>query len=290
MTGHEPARDHLRRRLLAEKAGSLIYVVGEPDTGKTTLTHQLGEALSERWRVARLDADPGQSTLGPPACVAAAWAGEDRPIALRFVGDVTPARHLLQTLTGVARLVDLFRGRGAEALVIDSSGYVANGAAREFQFQLVGLLQPDHIVALQRRGELEPLLKSFGHRRAMACHRLTAVPVAHRRSPEQRRRYRIERFADYFASATEQAVDLRVIGLHGMLPSSHAPDRWRNRLAAAIDEEGFVIVLGVVRRFVPREQITLLAPAFDRDSVVSVQMGSLTLPSASEGGSRHDER
>ncbi|MDH7500916.1 MAG: Clp1/GlmU family protein, partial [candidate division NC10 bacterium] len=55
----------------------LLMVVGKADVGKTTFARYLYERLSEHSRkVAYLDGDPGQSTLGPPCTLTLALARE----------------------------------------------------------------------------------------------------------------------------------------------------------------------------------------------------------------------
>lgn len=196
---------------------------------------------------------------------------------MRFVGDVKPTGHLLQMLTGTARLVERARDDGARGLVIDSSGFVSPSAARELQHQLIDLLRPNHLVALQRGGELDPLLRPFEPRPAIACHRLPAAPRAQRRSIEQRRRYRAERFAAYFGDAREQAIDIQSLGVHGRAPALDAPNAWRYRLVALLDAEGFVLALCVVRRLEPGGNLRLLTPPFERARMTSLHVGSLTL-------------
>lgn len=280
----EPAWRELRDRLLAAPTGPLVYIVGAPDTGKTTLTGWLGDELDRTWRVARIDADPGQSAVGPPACLAAAWADDDKPIALRFVGDVTPEGRLLQTLTGSARLVEAARQAGAQAIVLDSSGYAVPDAAREFQHQLIDLLRPDHLLGLQRGGELEPILKPFDRRRGVQTHRLPASSAARRRSADHRRRRRADRFAAYFADAGESSFDLRRVGLHGKSTGTGATDSWRGRLVGLVDRDGLTLALGVVRRIDEAGAMRVFAPPLDPGAVVSVHVGSLTLDPETFGG------
>jgi polynucleotide 5'-hydroxyl-kinase GRC3/NOL9 len=87
-------------------------LLGAADTGKTTLMDALAERLARRQPVALVDADTGQSHIGPPTTVGwtlreahscAPTAPEARGIA--FVGDVTPVGHLLQLLAALALCV-----------------------------------------------------------------------------------------------------------------------------------------------------------------------------------------
>src|SRR5690349_22160247 len=75
-------------------AGDTVMVVGAADRGKSSFARHL--AARAGVRTALVSADVGQPSVGAPACVGMAlrrpWRTAD---ALWFVGDVSPARHLL---------------------------------------------------------------------------------------------------------------------------------------------------------------------------------------------------
>ncbi len=54
-----------------------IMLLGEADTGKTTLAEGLGAFLSKDFRTAAVDLDMGQSRIGPPATVGWGFANWD---------------------------------------------------------------------------------------------------------------------------------------------------------------------------------------------------------------------
>jgi polynucleotide 5'-hydroxyl-kinase GRC3/NOL9 len=97
---------------LAELKGTLL-VIGGVDTGKTTFARYLFRELKARnGRVAFLDGDPGQSTLGPPTTLTMAYDLDESSIegtsgmpTRYFIGSISPSGHMLQTLVGSMRLV-----------------------------------------------------------------------------------------------------------------------------------------------------------------------------------------
>ncbi len=276
----EPSWRKLLARLEADRSWQTVFVIGPIDAGKTTVCRFLGRKLAERASTAAVDCDPGQSALGPPGSLALArepWEGGS-PLALRFVGSTTPARHLLQTLTGVKRLADRAFEVGADKVVFDSSGYGATEALREFHFQTLDVLEPDHLVALQRRRELESLLANFERRQKPRIHRLPISGAAVRRDAQQRRSYRRKRFGQYFRAAAPQRLPLTGLGLHGMIPALDEPDRYRNRLVGLCDKRGFAIVMGILLEVdLDGAQLGLYAPPFERERIASVQFGSIRL-------------
>lgn len=255
-----------------------VFVIGPTGSGKTTFCRFLGERLSRRWRTAAVDCDPGQSALGLPTSLALAWEPWDggRPLALRFVGSTSPSGHFLGMLSGVKRLADLAVAEGAQKTIFDSSGYMDFSTGREFHFQLVDMLEPDHLVAIQQTGELEPLLRWFARRLRPRVHRLPVSSAVRVRSREERRAYREGKYARYFAGATLQALPLDGIGVVGVDSATWRAAEWRQRLVALCDRRGFVVALGIVEAL-ERGVLRLYAPSFEPGQVASVHPGSLRL-------------
>lgn len=145
-----------------------VLLVGGLDTGKSTLARALLEAALAAGRAcAFLDADVGQKTVGPPATVTLKMlrGPEDlepdvlaRQDALWFVGSTSPEGHLLQVVSAVARLYAMARERGADLVVVDTSGLISGVHGQVLKYHKVELLQPDLVVGLQRGEELLPLL------------------------------------------------------------------------------------------------------------------------------------
>jgi polynucleotide 5'-hydroxyl-kinase GRC3/NOL9 len=226
-----------------------ILVVGAANTGKTTfaryLYHRLG---AHHGRLAFVDGDMGQASLGPPTTMTLALGGYREggfpPGGARFrafVGDVSPAGHMLQTLVAAHKLVAKARAEGATAVVFDTDGMVeparGGGALKR---ALVALLRPETVVALQRGSELEHLLVPLRRgRRTRVIDRRVEGPVRRRGSVE-RRAHRAKRFQRAFEAGRNLHVDWLSLSV---VPS---PSFTQHRLVAMEDEDGFVLALGIV--------------------------------------------
>jgi polynucleotide 5'-hydroxyl-kinase GRC3/NOL9 len=210
----------LSARIDAE--GGLAFLLGASDSGKSTLAHWLVRTLTAAGRrVALVDGDIGQSTVGPPATAGLAFAAPAQndpvlaPIALRFVGAVSPAGHNLPLAAGLKRLADKASAMGADVLLVDTTGFVLGPAARRLKYHKIDLLAPQHLIALQRDDELEPILRLFEGRKGMAISRLPVSPHVFPRSFQIRRSYRAQRFADYFRRSSLVRLSLDGIVLQG---------------------------------------------------------------------------
>jgi polynucleotide 5'-kinase involved in rRNA processing len=143
----------------------LVMMVGAPDTGKSTLARRLlAAAVTAGREVAYVDADVGQTTTGPPACVGLKWVrrredieGIARADELRFVGSTTPEGVVLQHVVATAALCDVARA-GAELVVLDTTGTVSGVIGQTLKYHKMELCLPEAVVALQHGAELEPMI------------------------------------------------------------------------------------------------------------------------------------
>jgi len=198
---------------LAKRPGVTMFL-GASDTGKTTRLRCAATYLARAGLLplAIVDADIGQSTIGPPTTVGLTLVTKDNLpdllsgrlacTAMRFIGALSPVGHLLQTIVATKMLVDKGLRRGARAVLVDTTGLVGQNVGFQLKLNKVELLEPRHIVALQRDRELEGVLYILANRPRLAVHRLAVSFQVRTRSPAERYRYRSNRFAVYFRSAT----------------------------------------------------------------------------------------
>jgi polynucleotide 5'-hydroxyl-kinase GRC3/NOL9 len=194
--------------LEAARAGGTLFLIGATDSGKSTLAAVLAnEARASGRRVAVVDADMGQSSIGPPACVGMALVEQEigcleelSPAAVDFVGASSPVGHLLQAATSVAAMARAAREDGADTLIVDTTGLVSGGIARALKGAKIRLLDPEVVIALQEENEAEHLLVPY---RARTRPRVVALPVSkavRARSREERAANRQRKLGAYLAA------------------------------------------------------------------------------------------
>lgn len=208
--------------------GSRVLLLGAPDVGKTTLARLLvNRSVSVGKQTFLIDSDLGQSEVGPPACVALAKLNEPvrslaelHPQSLLFIGNTSPSYQPLEQLTAVRRLAD---EAGTGFLVIDTGGYVLGATARRLNQQLIDILAPDHIVAMQRKNELEQTIAPFRLRSNLTL-LLPSIPnVIGRKPPAYRTQRRTMRFAAYFDDAVRHDFSFDQIAIIGSWLGSGSP-------------------------------------------------------------------
>jgi polynucleotide 5'-hydroxyl-kinase GRC3/NOL9 len=275
--------------ILAAPLRGTIMITGAPDTGKSTLARYLHERLGAAGRrVACLDGDPGQTSLGPPATMTLVTGGgpDDPPSGRRwrrFVGAVSPRGHMLPMLVGAAALAAAARHDGADVLIYDTSGLVdpAQGGTA-LKLAKIDLLRPATVIAIQREDELEPLLEALRRCRWLHLAELRPSPAVEPRDPAARRARRAERFAAYFRGA--RSVVLRWDRL-AVWPNSadaahsqSAPVFTFRQLVALEDAGGFVLGLGIVQATDARtREVTLLTPLASPTEIEALRLGDLTV-------------
>lgn len=164
-----------------------LVVLGGADAGKTSFCRLLCRHLVGLGQgVTLLDTDLGQKIVGPPACVTLARATADGPFDLeriRFVGEVNPALDIAGVIAATARLAS---AASTDRLVVNTSGLIGGPGIALKRWKL-DALDPDHVVAILRGDELNPVLAPLPLARV---HRLRPAAAARRKSSSFRQRYR----------------------------------------------------------------------------------------------------
>jgi polynucleotide 5'-hydroxyl-kinase GRC3/NOL9 len=205
-----PAWEGAARQFLA--TAGLTMVMGAPDTGKSTLCQYLVyRAYVAGEPVGLVDLDLGQSHLGPPGALGLGlfpprFPGDRGlfPEGLYFIGQTSPVGAILEVAVGSRVLVDQARAQDVQRLLVNTSGLVHGYAAHRLKLAEMELLHPQLLLALDREGELAPLLRTLA-----STPNTLALPVssrATRRGWEERRLYREERFRRYWEKS--RSLDL----------------------------------------------------------------------------------
>jgi polynucleotide 5'-hydroxyl-kinase GRC3/NOL9 len=278
---NEPAWEKLLDDLKTPGPCRLIYVVGAVDHGKTTVCRYLEQGLSDQYQTAYIDCDPGQSVIGPPATIGMRIGAEERKI-ISFVGSTSPKGHMLQSLSGIMRLTAKAKELGADRIILDSSGFVLDKPAGEYQYNIISAIQPDVLVSIQAGIELEYLLDNFTHSRKSRILRLNISKYVMPRSMADRQTYRMTSFRTYLTQATLQEIPMQDLGIHGIVPDFGDEKSMENLLVGLCDADGFMIALGVVKTSDPQTQTLYVhSRPFDPADVASLQFGSTRLDTRS---------
>ena len=114
-----------------ETEKGITLFLGATDTGKSTLAKYFISRLCQKGiKAALVDADIGQSFLGPPTTIGLSifesppdWDKRLFP-EIFFVGSTTPEGNFPLHLKGTKKMVDRALCQGAEVVLVDTTGFV----------------------------------------------------------------------------------------------------------------------------------------------------------------------
>jgi polynucleotide 5'-hydroxyl-kinase GRC3/NOL9 len=200
------AWDALAERLYTGRQKRLL-ILGEAGTGKTFLATYLANRLLERSRkVAVVNADTGQSVIGPPGTIAfailkkqAVLLHEVRPEKLFFTGDYSPAAGFLEFGIGLARLCRQ-AAAAAETVIVNMPGWVQGEGGRLLSRSAAELVAPDVLVLVERDEELRYMALAAGGWETV---QLRTAAAAVKATAAERREIRDYLLQQYFKPARQ---------------------------------------------------------------------------------------
>lgn len=267
--------------LLEEVARArLTLILGDSDTGKTSLAACLAGALAAGGvTVGVLDADIGQSEVGPPTTVGLgavrgpiARLGDADVVTLSFVGATSPALDVRATLAAVRGLAAIARER-FERVLVDTSGLVAGTLGRALKRAKIRQLGPDLVLCLQRDRECEHVLDGFDAGGARII-RLAATLGVRRRTQAERRLHRTRALDRYFSDGYELRVPLaRLASRKGARASEVDPADLEGYLVGLEDADGRTLGVGWIGAVAGAEARVTIPLPVPGDQVASVRLG-----------------
>ena len=276
--------------VLKEEKGIAI-LLGATDTGKSTLAKFLISSLCQQGlKIALVDADIGQSFLGPPATIGLSVFKSDpdwqlilSPPEIFFVGSITPEGHFPIHLRGVKRMVDKAPSYGAEVTLVDTTGFALGEKGMELKRKKIDLISPHFILALQKSDELEPILE---HYKANPLLRILRLPLSEQvrpRSMEERRIYRTDKFQEYFKHPVVQELAVEGFQIEGEVldPNGETlPLDWALKINGLLiglkDSNDETLALGLTKNYVVEKKILRVStPLRETERAKTIQLSSL---------------
>jgi polynucleotide 5'-kinase involved in rRNA processing len=258
---------------------NVAMLLGGVDTGKTTLARQAARlGVGAGKTVAIVDADVGNSSIGPPACVGLKVFSSESdfetyatPDLLHFVGTITPARLVLQQVVATASMADRAREM-ADLVIIDTTAVVSGVSGETLKYHKTELCRPDKIVALQRGGEMEPVV---GMLRRFLGADVTLAPADPRllpSSPDDRAAARTALFQVALAPPLER-WKVRPTVFAPTLPMGLSLDRLNQLLVGVQDEGGTCVGLGILEH----QEDTLRVLTNVGEGMTGLRLGSMRI-------------
>jgi polynucleotide 5'-hydroxyl-kinase GRC3/NOL9 len=259
----------------------ICLILGASDTGKTTLAMALAKYALSSGPVGIIDADVGQSHIGPPGTVG--WALVDNPQVdfsrltvggISFVGDVTPVGHLLQLTAAITQCTRRV-SKKANLIIIDTPGFVHGPAAAALWWTVQQILQPELILAVQRDNELSDILAGL-QGLDLRLELVSSPSQIRLKSPQDRRSYRQKRFNEYFQNSCVYNIDLSDIAVQ---PRRNLTGKnLTGRVAALRDGRGVDVAMGLIMEWQNDRNIAVVrAPELNIQQVCCLVIGDVSV-------------
>jgi len=195
----EPGWEFLLQELI--RKGGTALIIGETDSGKSTLIrHMIKRLISESISVSLVDADIGQSSLGPPETICMKSLRDEKDFntfrfeKMSFLGTTNPALVIPMMIETSKKMVDICR-KTSEIILVDTTGLVSGNLGKALKTGKIKAIEPEHVIAVIRNDELDHILNSAV---GLNIYRIRAAKAVKTRSRTTRIRYRQERLEDYF--------------------------------------------------------------------------------------------
>jgi len=275
----------ISRRLTDRNDGpkSCLFL-GATDTGKTTFIGKLAERVAPECGLVIIDADVGQSHLGPPTVIGrgsvtagGTFSWERVPLeGFAFTGSTSPAGNAAFHLAGLVRMMEAVRGSGFVVL-IDTTGLMS-GPGVELKRAKLECIQPDLVVGFERERELDPIFNGVSPEIRAETIRIPVPPGAGRKSQEERAAFRAEAYRRYFTRSRVQALDAGSFSWQEIPQSGCAlgADVLRDTYPECIpvdtivslrDRAGRDYALGILRGYDREEKVVTLQTVMDPGSI-----------------------
>jgi polynucleotide 5'-hydroxyl-kinase GRC3/NOL9 len=278
---------------VVEEEKGIAILLGATDTGKSTLAQFLISHLCKRGlKVGLVDADIGQSFLGPPATIGLSvfkshpdWEVILSPPEIFFVGSTTPEGHFPIHLKGVKRMVDKASSYGPDVILVDTTGFVLGEAGRELKRRKIDLVSPRFILGLQKDDELEPILEQYKENPLYKIHRLPLSEQVRAKSVEERRMNRTNKFRDYFKYSAAQELAIEGVQIEGEVldpDGAPLPLDWALKMNGLLiglkDANDETLALGLTKHFFEEKKVLRVStPLREMEEVKTIQLSSLRL-------------
>lgn len=271
------------KEVLSLKKPVTVMVIGGVDSGKTSFcTFLANEALRKKWKTGIIDADLGQSDVGPPSTIGFNFITEPvndlfeiRAANACFVGLTSPSGAVNRVIAGLANLKNSVTEADLDFLIINTDGWVDGEEASKYKIRLTEEVSPNVVIGIRERDELTPTLAAL---RAPKIIAIDSPQLVQRRNREKRKILRELSYKKYLKQAKVQSFTLNWVKVEGSLLGAGIPlaperrEKMRNLLGTrtVYSEETPTTIFIVLRRnrWVGEDQIKEIEESFGKRAKV----------------------
>jgi polynucleotide 5'-hydroxyl-kinase GRC3/NOL9 len=225
-TGTIPSSwENTARELLSLDKPVTVTVIGGVDSGKTSFcTFLVNAAVKEKLKTAIIDADLGQSDIGPPSSVGFNFVA--KPIKdlfeinaqdAFFVGSASPSGAISKIIDGLDFLKAKVLDQAPDFVIINTDGWVEGEEASAYKVRLAKVGGSNAVVGLQQKNELNPILEALQEIKVFT---IASPQLVKPRDREKRKLLRELSYKKYLKEAKMQSFSLGWITVKNSLLGS----------------------------------------------------------------------
>lgn len=225
--------ENAAKEVLSLKKPVTVIVIGRADSGKTSFcTFLVNEALKRKCKTGVIDADLGQSDVGPPSTIGCSFVSEPVKDLFEigaenayFVGLTSPSGAGKKVMAELNELKNGAMRADADFLVVNTDGWVEGEDAAEYKVQLTKTVSPSVVVGIRQEDELTPILTALKEAKVLSIDTPQSV---RRRNREKRKILRELSYKKYLKQAKVQSFALSWVKVEDSVigtGNSLAPER-----------------------------------------------------------------
>ncbi|MEM2896444.1 MAG: Clp1/GlmU family protein [Candidatus Bathyarchaeia archaeon] len=181
-----------------------VMVIGDIDSGKSTFcTYLINKMIFRNMKPVIIDADIGQTDLGPPTTIGLGIA-KDYILSLSslsveksfFVGCTSPSSLEEKVIYGIKKLISTVHESQAP-IIINTDGWILGEEAIAYKTVMATEISPDIVVGIAKDDELSLIMNSIKGNSIV----IKASEMAKKRSKEERKIFRERKYWEHLRNA-----------------------------------------------------------------------------------------
>jgi polynucleotide 5'-hydroxyl-kinase GRC3/NOL9 len=279
-----PASWNAAYEALGEIGEGVFVVVGGTDVGKSTLCTFLINSIHLSGRgVVFIDADIGQTDLGPPTTIGG--TGINGPVEtvsslapdkLYFAGDNSPGRITDRVIAGIRKIVEALE-IADRVCIINTDGWIDDDLALLYKVRLLNDVHPSMVVGI----ESEPVRQILAVSKWPSLLVQPSEIVRYRSRLDRKvlRQYGYRRYLEnskvWAYPANPDTVRLVVGTAEPEISPATAIDL-RNLIVGLLDRQGFALGVGILLEYDRRHGVVKIHSS-PQDAVAKIEIGNVRL-------------
>jgi len=231
---------------IIEQGRKKILILGGIDTGKSTFCLLLANSILKFGiQSAIIDADIGQSDLGPPTTLGLGLVNEyiknlssASIINLFFVGHITPYKVTNKVILGIKMLCNCLKLH--PFTIINTDGWIKDNEAIAYKKRIIDELSPDLIIGISERNEIANILENCKKNFVL----LDSSKYIKKRNQTERRKLREYGYRKFLENAK---LRLFYFNEFEMTERINEFDDFKDNIVGFIDRKNFLQGIGIMK-------------------------------------------